>query len=147
MQRRRGHEHSNGSLAVLIFLVMLAACGGNPAPAPACLRTNVPSPDTTVYALDSVDVKPMPQGLMEPLSPDMLISRTHTPNVEAEAIVETTGSVSERSIVLRHIDNSELAASVIEYVKNSQYCPAIRRGLPVRAKTLIRVYIVKRRIG
>ena len=132
-----------------ILLAGLAACGNISAtPSPACLRTDAPSADTTVYALDSVDVKPRsPQGKVMAPPPEVLLSQSRGPNVDAEAIVETTGYVSERSIVLRHVESAEMAATATQVIKNALYCPAIRHGVPVRSRIHLRFYIVIERSG
>jgi len=125
-------------------LLTLEACAVSP-PAPGCLQTEVPSVDTTVYARDSVDYKPRPeQGFTAP-SPDLIISQTHAPNVEADAIVETTGYVSEKSVMLRHIETGQSANVVIGILRNTRFCPAIRRGVPVRYRMRLRFYLVVRR--
>lgn len=138
-----------GALSLPILVAGLTACGSaNPAPSPACLRTDTPSADTTVYAPDSVDVKPRaPQGALTAPPPEVLMSQSRGPNVDAEAVVETTGYVSARSIVLRHVESAEMAARATEVIKNALYCPAIRHGAPVRSRIHLRFYIVISRAG
>ena len=90
--------------------------------------------DTAIYDTSRVDTRPAYVSGQPPRYPKDLREAGTTGDVEVEIVVNADGRVEPSSIRVLEYSDREFADSAVDAVRTWRFCPATRRGVPVRIR-------------